>query len=503
MYKNLAYKFSGFVFLTFLVVLVFAAQAAYPMQADLSVYVEAQISGNPTQEANPGQAFQYVITVSNSDPANNTPEVVVTDKLPYDVEYMCIYVDPLLGPSNVTKFGDLIYVRFDEIPANTTGNIVINVTAPAEAPTTLYNIVNLGYGDDPNPSDNSMTISTYVPQPGYDQTEAAMSFEDLLHIQSQLLFQFEDMLHTIPASPDENYTFLVSFEQHLRSQANLTSRFENLLTNANSTGWDAEYSEENRTALLWSYKQMLYDEAFLFASFHAKISDSWISMCGCAAPGHSQYMHDELKASFEDLLKRQTKLYKSFYLLLNKVNISDHNEILDLLAAYDNLLRVEANLLRSFSDMLSMEYEGKGPCNITCKTPPKVTVQRQRLGPGQSAFSVTVSNEAGQPMDVTNLIGSFYIVDNKGITFHLGGGAANSWTLDNAVANGEANPASASRAFDPAFVIPPHGNHAWPLNSLIQNPNIKGGLDGKTIKFKFTAMTSCGTSSSDWDKGDV
>ena len=44
--------------------------------------------------------------------------------------------------------GDLIYVRFDEIPANTTGNIVINVIAPTEAPTTLYNIVNLRYGND-------------------------------------------------------------------------------------------------------------------------------------------------------------------------------------------------------------------------------------------------------------------------------------------------------------------------------------------------------------------
>ena len=46
------------------------------------------------------------------------------------------------------------------------------------------------------------------------------------------------------------------------------------MTNTSSTGWDTEYSEENRTYLLRSYEQILWDEAFLFASFNMKINDS-------------------------------------------------------------------------------------------------------------------------------------------------------------------------------------------------------------------------------------
>ena len=193
-------------------------------------------------------------------------------------------------------------------------------------------------------------------QVGYNQTLAAFSFEDLLHNQTQLLFQFEDLLHTIPDSNVTNYTFLVSFEQLLRSQAALTSSFEDLLTNASQTGWDTEYSETNRTALLWSYEQMLYDEAFLFASFNMKMDDSWDSLCNYTAPGHTQNAQTELTASFEDLLKRQTRLYKSFDLLLNKINITDHNEMVDFLAAYENLLRVEANLFMSFNERVDETF---------------------------------------------------------------------------------------------------------------------------------------------------
>jgi hypothetical protein len=197
-----------------------------------------------------------------------------------------------------------------------------------------------------------MTLTTYVPQLGCNQTLAAFSFEDLLHNQSQLLFQFEDLLHTIPSNSSTNYSFLVSFEQLLRSQAALTSSFEDLLSNESSTGWDGEYSEENRTALLWSYEQMLYDEAFLFASFNAKLNESWTSLCGYTNAGHTQDAQTELVASFEDLLKRQTRLYKSFNLLLNKIDIASHQDMIDFLAAYENLLRVEANLLMSFNELL-------------------------------------------------------------------------------------------------------------------------------------------------------
>ena len=325
---------------------------------ELEISKVAQVNGITVQQVNPDQIFNYNITVTNKDFTNDAPLVVITDKLPYDVEYIGAEVYPA-APADYTinQSDDLVYVRFDQIPAGSTRYINITVKAPEEAPTTLYNIVNLRYRNDPNLSDNSMTLATYVPQVGYNQTEAAKSFEDLLHNQSQLLFQFEDLLHTIPATDEENYTFLVSFEQLLRSQSDLTSSFEDLLSNQSSTGWDTEYTEENRTYLLWSYEQMLYDEAFLFASFNMKITDSWISLCDYPKDGHTQDAQTELIASFEDLLKRQTRLYKSFNLLLNKIDITDHQEMINFLAAYENLLRIEANLFMSFSHLLDTKYE--------------------------------------------------------------------------------------------------------------------------------------------------
>ena len=357
-------RLGGMAFLAFLVALVCAAQAAYPPEADLSVVKEANDGTAAVQEVKPGQTFDYIITVTNGNLTNDAPEVVVTDKLPYEVTWVSTVADPSLGTSNISMSGDLIYVRFDEIPAGAKGNVTITVNAPSEAPTTLYNIVNLRYGNDPDTSDNSMTIATYVLQVGYNQTEAAKSFEDLMHNQSQLLFQFEDLLHTIPDSNETNYTFLVSFEQLLRSQAALTSSFEDLLTNESQTGWDTDYTEENRTALLWSYEQMLYEEAFLFASFNVMINDSWMDFCTYTADGHTQDAQTELLASFEDLLHRQNRLYKSFDLLLNKIDLTEpgaEESMIDFLAAYENLLRIEANLYMSFYNLLNMKYENN-PC---------------------------------------------------------------------------------------------------------------------------------------------
>lgn len=384
--------------MAFIFMLLCVAQAAYPPEADLSIVKSAPL------EVNPAEIFPYVITVSN--PSNTSaPEVVVTDKLPYEVVYLNITVDPTLGINAVNMSGDLIYIRFDEIPANTTGTIVIYVTAPTEVPTTLYNIVNLRYGNDPDPSDNSMTVSTYVLQLGYNQTEAAKSFEDLLHNQSQMLFEFEDLLHTIPSNASENYIFIASFEQLLRSQANLTSSFEDLLTNATNTGWDEEYTLENRTYLLRSYEQMLWEESFLFASFHSKLNDSWISLCNYTAPGHTQDAQTEFIASFEDLLKRQNRLHKSFDLLMSKLEITDHQALINFLAAYENRLRVQANLYRSFYQLLSWKYEDKGPCGAPC-TLPSLSVAVSYPGYGM-IFSISVTNGGPDPVTLTGLNGTF------------------------------------------------------------------------------------------------
>lgn len=222
----------------------YALAFAIPSENDLEVSKEAQVNGIAVQQVNPGQIFNYNITVANKDLFDDAPLVVVTDKLPYDVEYLGADVYPA-APQDYTinQSGDLVYVRFDQIPAASTRYINITVRAPTNAPATLYNIVNLRYRNDQNQSNNRMTLVTYVPQLGYNQTLAAFSFEDLLHNQSQLLFQFENLLHTIPSNSSTNYTFLVSFEQLLRSQAALTSSFEDLLSNESSTGWDGEYRE--------------------------------------------------------------------------------------------------------------------------------------------------------------------------------------------------------------------------------------------------------------------
>lgn len=162
---------AGMAAAAFILMLLSSAQAAYPPQADMSVTKEARIAGNATSEVGSGQAFDYLITVSNNDQSNSAPNVLVTDKLPYEVAFLSINASPSLGSNSIQRSGDLIYIRFSEIPANTTGSIIISVRAPLEAPTTLYNEVNVRYGNDPNQSNNRMTITTYVPLSGYDHLD--------------------------------------------------------------------------------------------------------------------------------------------------------------------------------------------------------------------------------------------------------------------------------------------------------------------------------------------
>lgn len=154
--------------LAIFLILLTSAQAAYPPEADLGIEKEARMAGVPVAEVDPGAAFDYVITVTNYHPTHSAPEVMVTNKLPYEVAMGSINVSSGLGESAVSRSGDLVYVRFDLIPAGGSGQIIISVTAPEEAPTTLYNIANIRYGNDPNPGNNRVTISTYVPLLGYD-----------------------------------------------------------------------------------------------------------------------------------------------------------------------------------------------------------------------------------------------------------------------------------------------------------------------------------------------
>lgn len=159
--------------LAIFLLLLSSSQAAYPPEADLGIEKEARIGGVPVVQVDPGEAFEYVITVTNHHPSNSAPEVMITDKLPYEVAINSINVSSGLGESAVSRSGDLVYVRFDQIPAGGSGQIIISVTAPEQAPTTLYNIANIRYGNDPNPGNNRVTISTYVPLLGYDHLGSA------------------------------------------------------------------------------------------------------------------------------------------------------------------------------------------------------------------------------------------------------------------------------------------------------------------------------------------
>jgi len=335
-----------------------------PPPIDLSV---TKIARNATHanimEVPAGSKFYYNISVTNPS-GYNAPDVVVTDKLPYDVIYGSAKAQAKNGAilTNVTihKTGDLLYASFPQIPKLRTFYINITVYAPTDAPTTLYNILNVRYANDPDPDNNTFTLATYVPLAGYDKPAAVESFEGLLHSQTRLLFDFEDLLHVTPRNYQENYTFIASFEQLLRAQANLSLSFEDLLENEDNTGWDlANFTVTERAFFLKSFRRIIWEQAFLFASFEMKLKDAWISLDGHKVSGHSQDMQTEFIASFEDLLKEQVKLFDSYQLLMKTIGGITPDEKVDAFAAFENLLRVEANLLMSFEDLLKAKYKGE------------------------------------------------------------------------------------------------------------------------------------------------
>jgi uncharacterized repeat protein (TIGR01451 family) len=322
-------------------------------------------------EVEAGSQFYYNISVINPT-GHDAVDVVVTDKLPYNVDYLgAVATDAngnILHNVTISETGDLLYVRYlGVIPAYKTYFINVSVRAPTEAPDTLYNILNIRYANDPNPDNNTFTLVTYVPVTGYNKSLAVESFEELLHNQTRLLFDFEDLLHTTPRNGSENYTFITSFEQLLRAQANLSLSFEDLLENQSATGWDdANLPPGFQEQFLKSFNRIIWDQAFLFASFEMKLKDAWISLDSVNGTGtpwsgkrwnHTQDAQTEFIASFESLLKEQVKLFDSYQLLMKTINTTDIDVKVDGLAAFENLLRVQTNLLMSFEDLLDAKYK--------------------------------------------------------------------------------------------------------------------------------------------------
>ena len=375
-----------------------------PPSIDMSVTKIARNGSHSSiQEVPAGSKFYYNISVINPDPAHHAVDVVVTDKLPYDAVYDSAEAQDSkglpLGNATIHKTGDLLYVNFEKIPKGKTFYINITAHAPSEAPTTLYDIVNLRYANDPDPDDNTFTLATYVPVAGYGKPAAVESFEELLHNQTRLLFDFEDLLHVVPKHPEENYTFLASFEQLLRAQANLSLSFEDLLENEDNSGWDlGNFTKEQRVDFLKSFKRILWDEAFLFSSFEMKLKDAWMCLGDYRAPGHSQDAQTEFIASFEDLLKEQVKLFNSYQLLMKTIGDIGYSEKVDAFAAFENLLRVEANLLMSFEDVLKMKYKAEA-------TDLLLTVKSEWESPSQitKIYHINLTNIGEGPITLTSL----------------------------------------------------------------------------------------------------
>jgi len=226
---------------------------------------------------------------------------------------------------------------------------------------------------------------------------------------------------------------------------------------------------------------MLYEEAFLFASFNVMINDSFADLCNYTADGHTQEAQTELIASFEDLLKRQNRLYKSFNLLLNDEPTLDNDVMIDFLAAYENLLRIEANLYMSFYNLLNMKYEGQGPCNETIPTPPgcvppTITVERIEMNPGQK-FVINVTNNDAVSLNVNTLNGTGGLVNSTGATYSI---TDTNWTLAGNVGTYNNLPAS----------IGPGATQTFVLDKLLIGGTV---ILPDDLVFTFCATTDCGT----------
>ncbi len=350
-----------------LIILALAAptDAAQAHQADLGLSLFAFQGGQMVQEVAAGSTFSYNISIKNYDPLNPLDGAVLTVKLPYNAIYVDAVIDPAHAPVYSLRYsGDLLVVAFQSLPQQPQQWINITMIAPDDPPDTLYVIANIRYGGDTNPGNNRATLSIYVPLPGYDQSAAAKSLEDLLHNQTDIFFGFQDLLMRLPRGAEDNYNFTVSFEQLLRSQAHLTDCFQELLANETRRGWDSYYSSEDRTYLLNSTEALLREEADLFAGFSSKINESWLSLDGYVAPGHSMDAQWELLASLEDLLKRQVRLYKGFVWLLHEIDQGvppqERLALVEFLASYEDLLRRESDLIGGFEDLMSGKFAQTG-----------------------------------------------------------------------------------------------------------------------------------------------
>ncbi len=311
----------------------------------------------PLYEMGPSQTFYYLIRVTNMG-AVSVEDISIRDWLPDEISGAAV-LEPAEG---VLLQGNMVQVDIPELEGNGSRYIAIRAVSPQFAPATLYNYAYLTADYDGNKSNNRCHTRIYVRPHSYTKQDAIASFEDLLRSQAELLSGFEDLLHAVATDQRECYQFIASYEQLLRSQNVLFSRFQELLYNSSQEGWDEDLLAPDQIAFLDSYEDLLRREAGLYAGFSHKLDHCWNALgkdyrYDPDGPGdlpeHSATAQREFLASFEDLLRRQAVLYDGFHRLEQRLDESvGYEDRVAFLSSFEDLLRRESDLLQGFEDLI-------------------------------------------------------------------------------------------------------------------------------------------------------
>jgi hypothetical protein len=134
--------------------------------------------------------------------------------------------------------------------------------------------------------------------------DPATSLEILLRGHSQLLDDFENLLHKEPAQ-GEIVAFLDSFEDLLRRLSSLLSEFESIL----KSKWHG-LDRSEQEAFLCSFEDLIERDSSLLNSFKLLINQEWVDL--------DPQNKTKFLFSFEDLLRRESDLLQSYEELYKK-----------------------------------------------------------------------------------------------------------------------------------------------------------------------------------------
>jgi len=314
-------------------------------------------SAMPLSEVGPSQTFYYLIRVTNLGEVS-AEDISIRDWLPDEISGVAV-PEPAEG---ILLQGNMVQVDIPGLEGDASRYLAIRAVSPQFAPATLYNYAYLTAYNDDNDSNNRCETRTYVRLHSYTRKDAIASFEDLLRSQADLLSGFKDLLHTVPVEQKECYQFIASYEQLLRSQNVLFSRFQELLYNSRQEGWDEDLLASDQIDFLDSYEDLLRREAGLYAGFAQKLDHCWKALGKDyrydpdgpgGLPEHSTPAQREFLASFEDLLRREAVLFDGFQMLEQRLDSGvGYEDRVAFLSSFEDLLRRESDLLQGFEDLI-------------------------------------------------------------------------------------------------------------------------------------------------------